>query len=131
MTRPTAKPKKPSAQRDRAYAEGGSGPDQKMFGKGDRAKTATIDSAGPQQPGRTGQHPDKAGGKFAEGGGNRMVKRQAAEPAMAGKTGKKETPAGSPRASGGLSLSVKPKSIEESRPVGGLARPALPGRTGC
>src|SRR5215813_11987722 len=69
MTRPTAKPKKPSAQRDRAYAEGGSGPDQKMFGKGDRAKTATIDSAGPQQPGRTGQHPDKAGGKFAEGGG--------------------------------------------------------------
>src|SRR5262249_49095956 len=128
MTRPTPKPKKPDVQRGAAYAEGGS---TKMFGKGDRTKTATIDSAGPQQPGRTGQHPDKAGSKFAEGGGNKMVKRQAAEPAMAGKTGKKETPAGSPRASGGLSLSVKPKSTEESRPVGGLVRPALPGRTGC
>jgi hypothetical protein len=105
MTKPTPKPKKPDVQRGAAYARGG---DTKMFGKGDRTKVATEDSAGPQTPAITSQKArDK--NKFAEGGSRHgMVARQAAEPAMAGRVRKKETPAGSERATGGLARPAKP-----------------------
>jgi len=71
---PKPKPKKPSAQHGKTYGEGGSGPTQKMFGKGDHTRVATEDSAGPQTPGRTSQK-SKDNPRFAEGG----TKRQAAE----------------------------------------------------
>src|SRR5262249_61570320 len=112
----TPKPKKPSAQRRATYAEGSS---TRMFGEGDRTKVATEDSAGEQTPGRTSQK-SRHNPKFAEGGLERgMYPRQAAEPAEPGQVGTKATPAGSPRASGGLDA------------IGGLARPAKPGQTGC
>jgi hypothetical protein len=114
MTKPTAKPRKPSAQRGAAYAEGGG---REMFGRGDRTKVDVPDSAGPQTPGRTSQRATSKP-KFAEGGGNKMVPRQAAEPAQAGQAGKKETPPGSRHASGGLDA------------IGGISRPAKPGQCG-
>src|SRR5262249_26680816 len=104
MTRPTLKPRKPDVQRGRVYAAGGS---TKMFGKGDRTKVAAEDSAGEQIPGISSQRArDKK--KFAEGGEQHMVARQAAERARPGQTGKKETAAGSERASGGLARPARP-----------------------
>src|SRR5262245_17010751 len=69
MVTPTPKPKKSSAQRGATYAEGS---DTSMHGKGDRTKTSTPDSAGPETPGRTAAI-SKSNPKFAEGG----TKRQA------------------------------------------------------
>jgi hypothetical protein len=108
---------KKEMQRRREYAEGGS---TKMHGKGDRTITASSDAAVTQQPGSTAHKTSARGGKLTMGGSRHgMFPRQAAEPAVAGKTGKKETAAGSKRASGGLDE------------VGGAARPAKPGQTGC
>jgi len=77
------------------------------------------DSAGEQTPAITSQ---KARDKktFAEGGGDKMVPRQAAEPARPGRTGKPLTPPGSKHATAELSLAVKPKDDG----IGGL-------QTGC
>jgi hypothetical protein len=112
----TVNASKKEAQRGAVYSRGG---DMPMHGKGDRTRAATADAAGEQTPGRTSQK-SKTNPPAAEGGSSRrMFPRQAAEPAMAGKTGKKETAAGSKRASGGLDE------------VGGAARPAKPGQTGC
>lgn len=76
---------KRESQHDVEFAEGGDTP---MFGEGDRTETATMDSAGPQRPGRTAQHPDEKGGKFAEGGkGNKMFEYHPSVPATSGQTG--------------------------------------------
>ena len=99
-------------------AKGGRGPDQHMFGKGDRTRTATADAAGEQKSRR-----DQ---KFAEGdSAHGMVKRQAADPADPGGTAKRHAAASPKQASGGVS-----KQAEESRAVGGAARPARAGECG-
>ena len=83
-----------------------------------KSAVAAADSAGEQTPAITSQKArDKA--TSAKGGGQRMFPRQAAEPAEPGQTGTEATPAGSQRAAGGLDA------------IGGLARPAKPGQTGC
>jgi hypothetical protein len=46
--------KKTSVIKTGKYASGGKGPDQHMFGKGDRTKTAPADAANQQTSGRTG-----------------------------------------------------------------------------
>jgi len=75
---------KKEAQHDVEFAEGGDTP---MFGKGDRTVTATSDSAGPQEPGRTEQNPvNSEGGKFASGGSTKMFGYTPSEPAKAGIT---------------------------------------------
>lgn len=60
-----------------------------MLGRGDRTVTATEDAAGEQTPAITSQK-SKSKQKFAEGGSQHMVARQAAEPAPAGQTGTKK-----------------------------------------
>jgi hypothetical protein len=120
---PEAPPKK-SRQLRADLAEGG---DVKMHGRGDRTRTAPEDSAGEQRPGSTAHKTSDRGSKLAEGGSPHGVfKRQAADPANPGRTAKTQSAASPKQASGGLS-----PQAEESRAVGGMARPALPGRTGC
>jgi hypothetical protein len=96
----TPKPK-PEKARRAALAEGGGS--NRMFGRGDRTKTAHP--AGEQTPGRTSQK-SKDNPKFAEGGHGRLG-QQAADPALAGRT-------------------AKPRSAA----LGGEARPARPGECG-
>src|SRR5262249_29968977 len=62
-----------------------------MHGKGDRTKTAPEDSAGEQRPGSTAHKTSSRGSVLAEGGSERMLKRQAADPSSPGHTGKSMT----------------------------------------
>ena len=105
---PTPKPKR-SASLRADLAEGG---ETSMHGKGDRTNTAPEDSAGEQHPGGTAHKTSSRGSMLAEGGGTKMFKRQAAEPAQGGRTGKGQ-------------------SAATSASIGGIARPAKPGQTGC
>jgi hypothetical protein len=101
-----------STQRRITFGKGGS---TKMFGKGDRTKVATADSAGEQTPAATSQKArDKR--KFAEGG---TMPRSGglASSASPGHTGPPGRTAG--------------QSTRRSYPKGGEARPAKPGQTGC
>jgi hypothetical protein len=103
---PTASPKKSKPLRA-TLAKGG---DTSMAGRGDRTKTAPEDSAGKQHPGSTAHKTSDDGGKFAEGGKERMFPKQAAQPAKAGQTG---------------------KPVSDLRQAsGGLSRPARPGQCG-
>jgi hypothetical protein len=83
---PKSAPYKTETEKDVEFAKGGDTP---MFGKGDRTVTDVADSAGPQQPGRTEQHPDSAGGKYAEGGKTKMFSYSPSVPQQAGRTGQR------------------------------------------
>jgi hypothetical protein len=96
----TPKPKSEKSLRA-ALAEGGGS--NRMFGRGDRTKTAH--GAGEQTSGRTSQR-SKDNPRFAEGGHGRLG-QQAADPAPAGRT-------------------AKPRSAA----IGGEARPARAGSCG-
>ena len=91
-----------TTQRRIIYGRGGKTP---MFGKGDRTKTATPESAGPQTAGMTSQK-SKRNPRFNEGGATKFGPSKSV-PAKAGRTG---------------TTSV--------RAVGGEARRARPGECG-
>src|SRR5262245_35062785 len=76
--------KKASKQHDADFAEGGES--NRMAGRGDRTKTDTEDSAGPQTAGRTGSI-SKNNPKFAGGGGKKEGLGGIARPARGGQTG--------------------------------------------
>jgi hypothetical protein len=100
------------AQRRITFGKGGS---TKMFGRGDRTKVATADSAGEQTPATTSQKAkDKR--KFAEGG---AMPRSGgvSKPAPA-------SPTGPPGATASQSTRDYPAR------GGGLSRPARPGTCG-
>ena len=101
---PTARPLRAD------LAEGGA---TKMAGKGDRTTTAPEDSAGKQQPGSTAHKTSSRGSMLAEGGSRHgMFGKQVAGPAQGGRTGKGQ-------------------SAATSASIGGIARPAKAGQTGC
>jgi len=81
-----------------------------MHGKGDRTKTAPEDSAGEQRPGSTAHKTSSRGSVLAEGGSERMLKRQAADPSSPGHTGKSHDAASPKQASGGISRPARPGS---------------------
>lgn len=74
---------KKEGQHDVEFAEGGDTP---MFGTGDRTVTATPEAAGPRKPGVTGKAVTGDGGKYAEGGKEKMFGYSPAVPAKAGIT---------------------------------------------
>jgi len=79
-----------------------------MAGRGDRTTTAPEDSAGEQRPGSTAHKTSSRGSLLAEGGSQRMLKRQAADPAAGGHTSKTKSAASPKQASGGISRSARP-----------------------
>lgn len=106
---PTASPKKSTSLRA-TLAKGG---ETSMAGRGDRTKTIDADAAGTQHPGSAAHKTSSRGSVLAEGGSRHgMFKRQAADPAQPGKTGKGQ-------------------SAATSASIGGIARPAKAGQTGC
>ena len=102
-----------TTQRRVVYGRGGTGPNNKMFGKGDRTKTATPESAGPQTAGITSQK-SKRNPKFPEGG---AMPRSGglASPAKSGET----APPG-----------ATARSSTRNYSKGGESRPARPGECG-
>jgi hypothetical protein len=107
-------PPKKSRARRADPAKGGSGPNQHMFGRGDRTKTAPGEQASKQQPSSTAHKTSGRGEKFAEGG---TMPRSGglASPAKSEHTG----PPG-----------ATARSSTRNYSKGGEARPARPGQCG-